>query len=90
MLNDTADAPGNTGSGAQFFRAAPLGRSRAARILSAIVLMAAALVSVWQGGLVFDLIWLGAALAVGCEWQNLIAAPNPRLRFLLVAVGLVA
>src|SRR6202035_4462239 len=59
------------------------------RVLSAIVLMAAALVSVWQGGLVFDLIWLGAALAVGCEWQNLIAAPNPRLRFFLAALGLV-
>jgi phosphatidate cytidylyltransferase len=87
MLNDAADAPGNP--------PAPnfSGRRRLAdllpRVLSAIVLMAAALVSVWRGGLVFDLIWLGAALAVGCEWQNLIAAPNRRVRFLLVALGLV-
>ncbi|MGH6795901.1 MAG: phosphatidate cytidylyltransferase, partial [Methylocella sp.] len=27
--------------------------------------------------------------AVGCEWQNLIAAPNPRLRLFLIALGLV-
>ncbi len=88
MLNDAADAPGKNPSAPNFS-----GRRRLAdllpRVLSAIVLMAAALVSVWQGGLVFDLIWLGAALAVGCEWQHLIAAPNPRLRFLLVALGLV-
>lgn len=88
MLNDTADAPGTQAPPPNFS-----GRRRLAdlgpRILSAIVLMAAALVSVWQGELVFDLIWLGATLAVGCEWQNLIAAPNPRLRFLLVAVSLV-
>src|ERR1700730_14503987 len=88
MLNDPADAPGKNPPAPNFS-----GRRRLAdllpRVLSAIVLMAAALVSVWQGGLVFDLIWLGAALAVGCEWQNLIAAPNPRLRFFLVALGLV-
>ena len=88
MLNDAADAPGKNPPAPNFS-----GRRRLAdllpRVLSAIVLMAAALVSVWQGGLVFDLIWLGAALAVGCEWQNLIAAPNPRLRFFLVALGLV-
>ena len=89
MLNDAADAPGKNPSAPNFS-----GRRCLAdllpRVLSAIVLMAVALVSVWQGGLVFDLIWLGAALAVGCEWQNLIAAPNPRLRFFLVALGLVA
>ena len=88
MLNDAADAPGKNPPAPNFS-----GRRRLAdllpRVLSAIVLMAAALVSVWQGGLVFDLIWLGAALAVGCEWQHLIAAPNPRLRFFLVALGLV-
>jgi phosphatidate cytidylyltransferase len=51
--------------------------------------MGAALVSVWRGGLIFDLIWLGAAVAAGCEWQHLIAAPRPRIRFLLVGLGLV-
>jgi phosphatidate cytidylyltransferase len=88
MLSDAADAPGKSPPAPNFS-----GRRCLAdllpRVLSAVVLMAAALVSVWQGGLVFDLIWLGAALAVGCEWQNLIAAPNPRLRFFLVALGLV-
>ncbi|MGH6835970.1 MAG: phosphatidate cytidylyltransferase [Methylocella sp.] len=88
LKNDAADSPGKNPPAPNFS-----GRHRLAdllpRVLSAIVLMAAAVVSVWRGGLVFDLIWLGAALAVGCEWQNLIAAPNPRLRFFLVALGLV-
>ncbi len=89
MPNDAADAPGENPPAPNFS-----GRRRLAdlgpRVLSAIVLMAAAFVSVWQGGVVFDLIWLGAALAVGCEWQNLIAAPNRRLRCFLVALGVVA
>jgi phosphatidate cytidylyltransferase len=88
MPNHAADAPGKNPPAPNF----PGRRCLAdllPRVLSAIVLMAAALVSVWQGGLVFQLIWLGAALAVGCEWQNLIAAPNRRLRFFLVALGLV-
>jgi phosphatidate cytidylyltransferase len=88
MLNDAVDAPGKTPPAPNYS-----GRRCLAdllpRVLSAIVLMAAALVSVWQGGLVFDLTWLGAALAVGCEWQDLIAAPNRRLRFFLVGLGLV-
>jgi phosphatidate cytidylyltransferase len=51
--------------------------------------MTAALVSVWQGGLVFDLIWLAAAIAVGLEWQLLIAASRPRIRLVLASLGLV-
>jgi phosphatidate cytidylyltransferase len=89
MLKNAADAPGKNPSAPNFSGQRCLA-DLLPRVLSAIVLMAAALVSVWQGGLVFDLIWLGAALAVGCEWQNLIAAPNSRLRFFLVALGLVA
>ncbi|MDQ6868418.1 MAG: phosphatidate cytidylyltransferase [Pseudomonadota bacterium] len=88
MLNDAADAPGKNPPAPKFSGQRCLA-DLLPRVLSAIVLMAAALGSVWQGGLVFDLIWLGAALAVGGEWQNLIAAPNRRLRFFLVAVGLV-
>ncbi len=87
MLNDAADAPGKNPPASKFS-----GRRLAdllPRVLSAIVLMAAALVSVWQGGLIFELIWLGAALAVGCEWQHLIAAPNRGLRFFVVVLGLV-
>jgi phosphatidate cytidylyltransferase len=60
------------------------------RLLSAIVLMTAALVSLWLGGAVFDLFWLFASVAVGCEWQRLIAAKRPLLRCLLAAFGLVA
>jgi phosphatidate cytidylyltransferase len=87
MQNDAADAPCKKPPAPNFS-----GRRSLAdllpRVVSAIVLMAVALVSVWRGGLVFDLIWLGAALAVGCEWQNLIAAPNRGLRFFFVALGL--
>jgi phosphatidate cytidylyltransferase len=88
MLNDAADAPGKNPSAPNFSGQRCLA-DLLPRVLSAIVLMAAGIVSVWQGGLVFDLIWLGAALAVGCEWQNLITAPHRRLRFFLVALGLV-
>jgi phosphatidate cytidylyltransferase len=88
MLNDAADAPGNNPSTPNFSGQRSLA-DLLPRVVSAIVLMAAALGSVWQGGRVFDLIWLGAALAVGCEWQNLIAARHRRLRFFLVALGLV-
>jgi phosphatidate cytidylyltransferase len=58
------------------------------RVLSATVLIAAALVSLWLGGTVFELIWLCAALAVAYEWQNLIAAPRLRLRVLSAALCL--
>ena len=88
MPNDAADAPGKNPPAPNFSGRRGL-TDLLPRVLSAIVLMAAALVSVWRGGVVFDLIWAGAALAVGCEWQNLIAAPNRRLRFFLVALGLV-
>ena len=62
------------------------------RAASALALMMVAFLSIWQGGLIFDLIWLAASLAVGCEWQGLIAAPRLRLRQLLVglALGLAA
>src|SRR3984893_14593960 len=88
MLNNAADAPGKNPS-APNFSGQHCFADLLPRVLSAIVLMAAAIVSVWQGVLVCDLIWLGAAMAVGCEWQNLIAASHRRLRFFLVALGLV-
>ncbi|MGH6838447.1 MAG: phosphatidate cytidylyltransferase [Methylocella sp.] len=88
MQNNAADSPRENPPAPNFS-----GRRSLAdllpRVLSAIVLIAAALVSVWRGGLVFDLIWLGAALAVGCEWQNLIAAPNRGPRVFFVALGLI-
>ncbi len=60
------------------------------RLLSAIVLMSAAFVSLWLSGIVFVLIWACAAVAVGLEWQRLIAAERPLLRCLLAALGLAA
>src|SRR5450631_924432 len=88
MLNDPAGTPDKNPPEPNFFKRRGLA-DLLPRLVSAIALMAAAIVSVWQGGLVFDLIWLCAAVAVGCEWQNLIAAPHPRIRFLVVGVGLV-
>ncbi len=60
------------------------------RFLSAVVLMTAGLVSVWLSGAVFDVVWLFAAVAVGCEWQNLIAARRLIWRCLATALGLAA
>lgn len=60
------------------------------RLRSAIVLITAALVSLWLGCAVFDLIWFAAGTAVGCEWQSLIAARHLLLRCLLAALGLAA
>jgi len=59
------------------------------RVASALVLMAAALISVWQGGLIFGLIWLSAVLAVAYEWQQLIGTERPLCRFFLAAFGIV-
>jgi len=52
--------------------------------------MTAGLVSVWLGGAVFDVVWLFAAVAVGCEWQSLIAVRRPFWRCLATALGLAA
>jgi phosphatidate cytidylyltransferase len=59
------------------------------RILSSLVLATAAITAVWWGGEVFSIIWLGAAYAVGYEWQTLIRAARPLLRLILVALALV-
>jgi phosphatidate cytidylyltransferase len=58
------------------------------RVVSGLVLAATALISVWQGGAVFAAAWFAAALAVGLEWQNLIGAARPRLRFLVATAAL--
>ncbi len=95
MLNDSAahppgDEPPPSGVGA----AARLRARRLAdllpRVVSGLVLAAVALSSVWFGGVVFTAAWLAAALAVGLEWQNLIVADRPRLRFLIAAAALAA
>lgn len=58
------------------------------RLASGLVLATAALTAVWQGGAIFALVWFGAALAVGLEWQNLIGARRLRLRFALTTAAL--
>lgn len=57
------------------------------RILSSLVLMSAALLSVWLGGPAFLLIWIIGASAVGYEWQHLIGAERQRLRSVLALVA---
>jgi phosphatidate cytidylyltransferase len=59
------------------------------RVLSSVVLAAAALFAVWMGGETFAVIWLGAAYAVAYEWQNLIRAARPLVRLTLAALALV-
>jgi len=59
------------------------------RVLSSVVLAAAALFAVWMGGETFAIIWLCAAYAVAYEWQILIGAARPLLRLILVAMALV-
>ncbi|ACB93952.1 phosphatidate cytidylyltransferase [Beijerinckia indica] len=50
------------------------------RIASAVVLMSLALVALWQGGLVFLVVWLGASLAIFYEWESLIGGARRPLR----------
>ena len=66
----------------------PQGRSELMpRIVSAIVMAAAAVATAWIGGLVFTLFWCLAALAVLWEWQGLVAGPR---RGWAIAAGGVA
>ncbi|PNG27851.1 phosphatidate cytidylyltransferase [Methylocella silvestris] len=60
----------------------------APRVASSLVLAAAPLTAVWLGGAIFSMIWFIATLAVGWEWQTLIGAARPRLRFLAAAAAL--
>jgi phosphatidate cytidylyltransferase len=57
------------------------------RVLSSLVLMSAALLSVWLGGTGFLLIWIVGASAVGYEWQHLIHAERRGLRLVLALLA---
>jgi phosphatidate cytidylyltransferase len=59
------------------------------RVLSSIVLMAAALTSVWQGGEIFVAIWLIPACAVGYEWQHLVGGARQASRVFVTWLTLV-
>src|SRR5262249_35328280 len=87
-MNNALGAPGNGPPLFVYLRPGGLG-DLLPRVLSAIVLIAMALVSLWLGGIVFDLFWLCAALAIAYEWQNLIAAPRLGLRVLSAALALI-
>ena len=66
----------------------PLGRSDLLpRLVSAIIMAAAAVATAWIGGHVFTLFWFLAALAVLWEWQGLVVGPR---RGPAVAAGGVA
>ena len=93
MLNDSAahppgDDPPPLGGGAETHQRGRRLADLLPRVVSGLVLAAVALTSVWRGGVIFALAWFAAALAVGLEWQNLIGASRPRLRFLIVAAAL--
>lgn len=57
------------------------------RVLSALILVAGAILSLWVGGLVFLAAWFAAALVVHYEWQQLIDGANP---FKRVGAGTLA
>lgn len=59
------------------------------RVASGVVMIAAALVTLWLGGDYFVLFWLAAGLAIVWEWQTMIEAPQARLRFIAGAGALV-
>jgi phosphatidate cytidylyltransferase len=59
------------------------------RIASGIVMIAAALGSLWAGGHVFNLFWLAASLAILWEWQKLIGGANERRRFFVGVAALL-
>lgn len=59
------------------------------RIISGVVMIAAALAALWSGGLVFVLFWTLAAIATAFEWQSLIEAPARWLRVAVAASAIV-
>jgi phosphatidate cytidylyltransferase len=62
------------------------------RIASAVVMVAAAAVALYLGGVVFTVFWLLAGLALNWEWQNLVGGERLMRRIVLggIAVASVA
>lgn len=88
VLNDARNSPQGERARGRPRRLADL----LPRALSAIVLMAAAITSVWKGGQIFVLIWLIPACAIGYEWQHLVGGRRQALRVCVTcaALGLAA
>lgn len=57
------------------------------RVVSAVVMVLAAAVTLYLGGIVFTLFWLAAGLAINWEWQNLVGGERRQAR---IAAGGVA
>lgn len=57
------------------------------RLISAIIMIIAALVTLRVGGKLFVLFWVLAAAAVSWEWQSLICAQRAHLRSVLGVIG---
>jgi phosphatidate cytidylyltransferase len=69
------------GGGASPTPQARLSSDLGPRAASSVVMIAAALGTLWLGGDVFILFWLGCALALHWEWQGIIDAPRFKARF---------
>ncbi len=60
------------------------------RVLSALVMAAAALATLWIGGLVFAAFWAAAAAWIWVEWLAMTTAPARRVRMLAGIAGILA
>lgn len=60
------------------------------RAASAVVMVAAALYTLWKGGIWFQIFWLAAAAMVVWEWQAMIAAPRRLTRVVIGAAAVAA
>ena len=60
------------------------------RVLSALILTAAAIVTLLTGGIAFLVAWAAAALAVHFEWQQLIGGPRPNARLAVGSLAILA
>ncbi|AWM86919.1 phosphatidate cytidylyltransferase [Microvirga sp. 17 mud 1-3] len=71
----------------------PAGKPRselATRALSAIVLIAVALATAWEGGWTFALFWLAAGIAMMAEWTNMTRVEPRRPVQIVLGLGLAA
>jgi len=80
-MSEAGKSPSSTGQKFALSELAP-------RIISALILIGAALAAAWLGGHWFVLFWLAAAAMVLWEWLSLIGAS--RRRFLCLVVGAAA
>lgn len=60
------------------------------RVVSAIIMIAPALLTLVAGGRLFAAFWFAASVAIHWEWQRMVGGERPLLRLLVGAVALVA